>query len=267
MTIITAASFAPIYTQLQQSLPSTILLHGVEGVGLATIATSLIPAGFEVHFVRPTLLTKTSSVERISIDAIQELRESVRSKLDKGRVIIIDDGDSMTEPAQNAFLKLLEEPNASTSFILTSHHPERLLPTVRSRVHKYYVPQVEAFALMAMVDMIKDPIKKRQTLFLASGRPAELQRLIESEEYFSDKANGMVRAKELVQSSRYESAVLIIRSKFSRKQALDLITQAITLLEQRPDRQSIQRLQKLLTAYDNVHLGGNVSLQLMRAML
>jgi hypothetical protein len=49
------------------------------------------------------------------------------------RIIIIDGAHQLTTEAQNALLKVLEEPPPSTVFLLLTVHPEALLPTVRSR--------------------------------------------------------------------------------------------------------------------------------------
>lgn len=50
------------------------------------------------------------------------------------RVVVIDAIDDLERPgASNALLKNLEEPPAGTIFILVSHAPGRLLPTIRSR--------------------------------------------------------------------------------------------------------------------------------------
>jgi DNA polymerase-3 subunit delta' len=49
------------------------------------------------------------------------------------RVIVIDAIDDLERPAANALLKNLEEPPAGTIFLLVSHAPGRLLPTIRSR--------------------------------------------------------------------------------------------------------------------------------------
>lgn len=49
------------------------------------------------------------------------------------KVYIVEDADSMNTQAQNAFLKLLEEPPRSAAFILCCGNPSMLLPTVRSR--------------------------------------------------------------------------------------------------------------------------------------
>jgi DNA polymerase III delta prime subunit len=49
------------------------------------------------------------------------------------KVYVIKDADCMNGPAQNAMLKLLEEPPKSALFILCASNPENLLQTVRSR--------------------------------------------------------------------------------------------------------------------------------------
>lgn len=53
----------------------------------------------------------------------------------KRKIGIISDADCLTIKAQNAFLKLLEEPPARSIFLLTTGNPISLLPTIRSRSH------------------------------------------------------------------------------------------------------------------------------------
>jgi DNA polymerase-3 subunit delta' len=49
------------------------------------------------------------------------------------RVVVVDTADDMNRAAANAILKILEEPPPATAFLLVSHAPGRLLPTIRSR--------------------------------------------------------------------------------------------------------------------------------------
>jgi DNA polymerase-3 subunit delta' len=49
------------------------------------------------------------------------------------RVVVLDTADALEVPAQNALLKVLEEPPAGTVFVLVTARPDALLPTVRSR--------------------------------------------------------------------------------------------------------------------------------------
>ena len=55
------------------------------------------------------------------------------------RTLIIDKADYLTLPAQNAILKIAEEPPAHALIILLVRHPEVLLPAVQSRFQKIYV--------------------------------------------------------------------------------------------------------------------------------
>ncbi|WP_242146343.1 AAA family ATPase [Sphingomonas sp. BAUL-RG-20F-R05-02] len=59
---------------------------------------------------------------------------AMKPSLSPRRVVLIDAIDDVERPgASNALLKSLEEPPAGTIFILISHAPGRLLPTIRSR--------------------------------------------------------------------------------------------------------------------------------------
>lgn len=65
--------------------------------------------------------------------------------LARRKVFVIGDAERMvpqegSEQAANAFLKLLEEPLADTTIVLTSSEPGALLPTIRSRVASIRVP-------------------------------------------------------------------------------------------------------------------------------
>lgn len=71
----------------------------------------------------------------ISVDRIREMRVEAQLSPTKGtrRVFILHDCDTMNPPAQNAFLKLLEEPPERVVFILTCRQGMNLLETIRSR--------------------------------------------------------------------------------------------------------------------------------------
>ncbi len=71
----------------------------------------------------------------ITIDDIRSIEKELLLKPFEAerRAIIVVDAETMRKTAQNAFLKILEEPPQNTSLILTSSHPERLLPTICSR--------------------------------------------------------------------------------------------------------------------------------------
>jgi DNA polymerase III subunit delta' len=73
---------------------------------------------------------RSISVEQVrALGAVFALKPSFSSR----RVVIIDSIDDMERGGANALLKNLEEPPAGTIFLLVSHAPGRLLPTIRSR--------------------------------------------------------------------------------------------------------------------------------------
>lgn len=71
----------------------------------------------------------------ISVDSVRELQEqSLRIPAEAdGQVFLLENCDSMLPPAQNAFLKLFEEPPPRVMFIMTCRSAMSLLETVRSR--------------------------------------------------------------------------------------------------------------------------------------
>ena len=101
-------------------------------------AEKLLAAGSHPDFRRLERLVndKTGNFARnITIDQVRALRQmfATTQSLGGGRVIVIDSIDDMERGAANALLKSLEEPPANTVFLLISHAPGRLLPTIRSR--------------------------------------------------------------------------------------------------------------------------------------
>jgi len=72
------------------------------------------------------------SIPIAQVRSLQPLFATTPS-LSPRRVVIIDAIDDLERAAANALLKNLEEPPAGTIFLLISHAPGRLLPTIRSR--------------------------------------------------------------------------------------------------------------------------------------
>lgn len=77
------------------------------------------------------------------------------------RVVIVDAVDDLNAESANALLKGLEEPPARTLFLLVSHAPGSVLPTIRSRCHRLLLralaPDELAQALAAATGEEPDP--------------------------------------------------------------------------------------------------------------
>lgn len=87
--------------------------------------------------------------KHIPINFIREIKKKIYlTSAENGyKVIIILDADTLTEPASNAFLKILEEPPGKSVFILTSSNATGLLPTIRSRCQSLFFPAISSVEL------------------------------------------------------------------------------------------------------------------------
>ncbi|MCY6380759.1 DNA polymerase III subunit delta' [Hoeflea prorocentri] len=148
-------------------LHHAILLEGPEGIGKATLAyrfayhllmhedPKTAPAALAdpdlaspvirqvaggashnlLHLARP-LDTKTGRVKSaITVDEVRRAGHFLSQTSGSGnwRIVIVDPADDMNRSAANAILKILEEPPKKSLFLVLSHAPGKLLPTIRSR--------------------------------------------------------------------------------------------------------------------------------------
>lgn len=97
---------------------------------------------------KPFELARSIRIKQIR--AMQR-RLITRPTLGSRRVIIIDPADDMEKSAANALLKSLEEPPAGTFFLLVTHRPARLLPTIRSRCRTLRFPLLSDDQIAAML--------------------------------------------------------------------------------------------------------------------
>jgi len=89
----------------------------------------------------------------ITVKQIRELGEfmGMTAALSPWRVAVIDSMDELNKEASNALLKMLEEPPANTLFLLISHAPGRLLPTIRSRCRLLHFDALEDDAMTSVL--------------------------------------------------------------------------------------------------------------------
>ena len=99
----------------------------------------------------PLLRSGAKPSRELKVEQIREAIEwSQRSAGPRGvRALLLHPGDAMNAAAANALLKTLEEPPGGLRIVLTGLDPERLLPTLRSRVQRVRVPLPAADAAQA----------------------------------------------------------------------------------------------------------------------
>jgi len=185
------------------SLPPSLIFSGPSGIGkqMAAVATAqalncLAPvvrapgsSTFDIHEfdacgtcaacariargVHPdVLLLEPNDKGNIKIDQVRDAidRAGYRPFEGRRRVTIINQADGLETSAQNGLLKVLEEPPASSVFILVTALPDTLLATVRSRCPQLRFRALEPDDVMsALQKRGYDERKARQAVLRAGG--------------------------------------------------------------------------------------------------
>ena len=84
----------------------------------------------------------TGGARSFHVEVVRSLREDafIRPNEAARKAFVLLEAQAMSEQAQNALLKVLEEPPAGVLFLLTAPSASALLPTVRSRVQSFRLP-------------------------------------------------------------------------------------------------------------------------------
>jgi DNA polymerase-3 subunit delta' len=108
---------------------------------------------------------RVTRTEKLSI-GVDDVRELVRTAAlapvgRRYQVMVIEDADRLTEPAANALLKAVEEPNARTVWLLCAPTVEDVLPTIRSRTRLVVLATPSSDAVAAFLrtrDQVPDAV-------------------------------------------------------------------------------------------------------------
>ena len=91
----------------------------------------------------------------LTIKQVQDLNTPLSISARLPRLVWIEEANLLTIPAQNALLKMLEEPPASTNFYLTLDSATSLLPTIRSRCTLINLPNTPNLPNLANLSDLK----------------------------------------------------------------------------------------------------------------
>jgi DNA polymerase-3 subunit delta' len=211
-------------------LPHALLLRGREGIGKMAFARALAQAllcenpgpartacgqcaachWFEAgshpdyRQIEPEYLAESGEEQggdkkaslHIAIEPIRALPDFIGISSHRGglKVIVIHPAESLNVNAANALLKSLEEPPAHTIFLLVSHRPNSLLPTIKSRCQHIALPAPSREAALAW---LKTQGSTHAELGLAQSGDSPLVAMqIDTEEYWQMRSaflNGIAR--------------------------------------------------------------------------
>ncbi len=141
----------------------------------------------------PAFLSKGKKSMSVSIDEIRAVKEWLSETGDE-KFVIFENIEDSTEGAKNSLLKLLEEPDPNSHLILISQQPQRLLPTILSRVRKFNFPELSEEKITALISKkfsLYSKYKSFESFFFREGHGDdvnnEMDKAIKS---FSDALSG-----------------------------------------------------------------------------
>ncbi len=149
-------------------LAHSLLIAGPAGSGKRTLARLLAaalecegahppcgvcrPCRKALEGVHPDVITVDEpDRKQVPVELVRRARAELFVRPNEGRrkVLIFPRAQDLNAPAQNALLKVLEEPPAYGAFLLLAATPEMLLPTIRSRCIELRLAPLEGPLLRA----------------------------------------------------------------------------------------------------------------------
>lgn len=168
----------------KEDFPHSFLFSGPFGCGKTTLARIIANILGSEDVVEMNMSNMTG------IDNVRHIEEICMFPpvLGNCRVYILDEIHFLTKNAQNAFLKLLEEPPSHAYFILCTTDPQQLIPTIISRCHNFQVSTLDYNDMEALLQKILreegvDDYPKELTdeiIRLAEGHPRDAIKMLDS---------------------------------------------------------------------------------------
>lgn len=102
---------------------------------------------------------KKAASTTIPVDAVRRALNMFGSTAADGgyRVCIVDCAEDLTISSANALLKVIEEPPPRSLFLIVSHAPQRVLPTIRSRCRRLLLRPLEDPDIRAAIVSLGSP--------------------------------------------------------------------------------------------------------------
>lgn len=228
------------------SPPHAVLIFGTPGTGKGAIADQFVEQtlGEKSLVNNPYFLEISPDSASIGIESVRAIRDFLRhkttGKADLRRLILVKEAQTMTEEAQNALLKTLEEPPADTVVILTASDPTALKPTIRSRSQQLLVLPVsqEAAETYFKAAGFKQPAIQT-AYYMSEGRVGLLKALLDGANDH-ELVQAIVQAKEILKTSSYDRLVQV--DKLSKeKQQLAWLLQGMERVATSGLRQAVDK--------------------------
>jgi len=246
------------------SKPSqALLIIAPEGAGKGSLALYIACKVLNIDESKllqyPYKLQISPVDQAISIDTIRSVQQFMRLKTTGRaqairRLIIIEGAETLTIEAQNAFLKMLEEPPADTIIIMTCANEHSLLPTIMSRVQSLRVtPPSKASLDDYYTEQGFDQTDVDKAFYISHGQPGLMAGLLNENSDHPLIAH-IETAKRLLSASTFERLTMVDQLSKQRTEMRQLIRAlqltchaALTQASQRGQLAQVKRWHGLLS--------------------
>lgn len=258
---------------LTKKLPSSVLITATPGVGAYTFAKQIAGKSLIAELHPTNSKDERDEYGQIRVKQIRELYTKTSGANSNTQIVIINQAERMNIQAQNAFLKLLEEPLETVHFILVAASKQSFLPTILSRVQSFSlmpVSEKQSIDLLKRLGCKEEQIP--QVMFMAKGLPAEITRLLTDKSHFEERLSIMKDAKIFLAGSTLNKLIYVKEYSSSRVKTQQFIEAAAKILQShiysKPSVDIIDSLEKLETVhYAITQRQANVKIQLLRLVV
>ena len=174
----------------ENTLSHAYLIVGEDGIGksilVKEIALQILGKARDIDYV--DLINFRSNGKSIGVDDTRKLIIEINKKPFEGdkKVIVIHNCETMTEAAQNAFLKTIEEPPVGVYIFLLCENLASILDTVKSRTSIYRLNrlsknEIEEYIHKNYGDISEE--KEKMLISFSDGIPGVIDKLVKDDEF------------------------------------------------------------------------------------
>ncbi len=240
---------------INSAFPHALMIVGPEGSGKHTLATEIaaamncenaaaqnfdLPCGicnrckriYSENFPDISTLSRVSGKATIGVEEIRDFREDMFLSPTESmyKFYIIEDSDFMTPAAQNALLKVLEEPPQNVHIILLCTESDKILTTIKSRTQLVQTEIFEYDELLSHILKLSDTAKS-----LSYNTQNKLKGILLSSGGVIGKALSMLDEKHISEIEASRSAIRSFIEAIPKKAPFSKLYSATAALPQKRD--------------------------------
>lgn len=210
------------------------------------------------------------TIDSVGIDAVREIKNFLWQKPNTStkRTLVVDDAERLTTEAQNALLKITEEPPVSSLLLIVTSDPESMIPTILSRLQKVYFGPVPEEEIAGWLVEEEGLLKAKAGVLAkrAMGKPGLAWRLLHDRMLQANLELAEKFLRTSAEGRRDFIKKLIEPEEFNLRSFLDAVI--MVLAWEKPSMARTALWHKTLALYEAAaNFGLNPRLQLMNLLL